>query len=287
MKREAESRILQRLEEWAQREGQLPDFVELYRQLVRIQSEARSQFTLPKPSLARSTVLERSYQGIPLLSFQELVLNWEQVANLAQEVIPLVTKDSPDLTSEVQGLEDIAANIDLLEQVVRVWYEGSSLSAIAAAQNIDEQLLTFVVETALKPFLSAYSEVLLPLVDQESWRRRYCPVCGGKPDFAFLDKDRGARWLICSRCDAEWLFKRLECPYCGTQNQDALAYFTDDEGIYRLYVCDECRSYIKAIDLRLTESDVLLERILTLDMDVQGQQAGYKKGSLGFAPKIG
>jgi len=282
MTREAESRILQRIEEWAQREGQLPDFIELYRQLLRIQIEARSHFAIPKPNLAKSTVSQQSSQGIPLLSFQELALNWEQVGNLVQEVIPLVTQDSPDLTNQVQGLLNIVADIARLEQVVRVWYEGSSLSDIAEAQYVNEQLLAFVIGTALKPFLSAYSEALLPLVDQESWRRRYCPVCGGKPDFAFLDKDKGARWLVCSRCDAEWLFQRLECPYCGTQNQDALAYFTDDEGIYRLYVCEECRSYIKAIDLRRTESDVLLERILTLDMDMQAQQAGYKKGSLGF-----
>jgi len=81
MTREAESRILQRLEEWAQREGQLPDFVELYRQLLRIQSGARSHLTIPKPSLAKSTVLERSSQGIPLLSFQELALMCSELRN--------------------------------------------------------------------------------------------------------------------------------------------------------------------------------------------------------------
>lgn len=286
MRREEEGKILHRLEEWAQREGQLPDSVELYRQLLRIQSEVFSHFTVPKPSFGEGTVSERSSQGISLLSFQELVLDWEQIGNLAREVIALVTKDSPDLANEVQRVEDITSNAALLEQAVKAWCEGSSLSEIAAAQNVDEQLFAFVIETALKPFMSAYADVLLPLVDQESWRRRYCPVCGGKPDFAFLDKDKGARWLVCSRCDAEWLFQRLQCPYCGTQNQDALAYFTDDEGVYRLYVCEECQTYIKAIDLRRTESDVLLERILTLDMDVQAQQAGYKKGSLGFAPDI-
>ncbi|MBA7684396.1 Protein FdhE [subsurface metagenome] len=76
------------------------------------------------------------------------------------------------------------------------------------------------------------------------------------------------------------LFQRLECPYCGNQNQAALAYFTDDEGLYRLYVCEQCHTYIKAVDLRRTESQVLLplERVMTLDMDREGQEKGYKPG---------
>jgi len=123
--------------------------------------------------------------------------------------------------------------------------------------------------------------VLLPEVDQERWRRQYCPVCGGPPDFAYLDKDAGARWLLCSRCDAEWLFQRLQCPYCGSQDQSALAYFTDDEGLYRLYVCEQCKRYLKAIDLRQTESEILLplERLLTFELDVQARGKGYRPGS--------
>ncbi len=153
---------------------------------------------------------------------------------------------------------------------------------MATAEGVDCELLGSVIAATLKPFLSAYARLLLPEMNQELWRRRYCPICGGRPNFAYLDKERGARWLVCSRCDAEWLFVRLECPYCGTQNQAALAYFTDEEEscLYRLYVCGECRTYIKAIDLRRTGSEILLpfERVITLDMDRQAQEAGYKPG---------
>ena len=45
--------------------------------------------------------------------------------------------------------------------------------------------------------------------------------------------------------------------FCGTKDQNALAYFAD-EGLYHLYVCEQCHTYIKAIDLRHTESEVLL-----------------------------
>ena len=84
-------------------------------------------------------------------------------------------------------------------------------------------------------------------------------------------------WLVCSRCDAQWLFQRLECPYCGTTDQNVLAYFTNDEGLYRLYVCEQCKQYLKAIDLRQAKSEVLipLERLLALHIDKQAQEYGY------------
>jgi FdhE protein len=83
--------------------------------------------------------------------------------------------------------------------------------------------------------------------------------------------------LVCSRCDYEWLFQRLQCPYCGNQDQKTLAFFTDDKELYRLYVCEQCRCYLKAIDLRKTETEILLplERFYTLDLDAQAKEYGY------------
>jgi len=216
-------------------------------------------------------------QGIPLLPFEDLLLDWAQVKDLSQKIIHSVAKYSPDALKEVKTLGNILSNITFLKEIVRAWYQGSSLVPVALRHGVDGELLAPVVAAVLKPFLSAHSEVLLPKVDQESWRRQYCPICGGRPDFAYLDKETGARWLLCSQCDAEWLFQRLECPYCGCQDQDALAYFTDDEGLYRLYVCEQCKRYLKAIDLRKTETEVLLplERLLTFEFDIQARQNGY------------
>ena len=68
--------------------------------------------------------------------------------------------------------------------------------------------------------------------------------------------------------------------YCGNQDQNTLAYFIDDKGLYCQYVCEQRHTYIKTIDLRRAESDVLLtpERMVTLDIDKQGQEKGYQPG---------
>ena len=270
--------MLQKLDKLEQGEGGLPGFIQLYRQLLRLQSQAGSQIITPKPKLAKNVISKRLSKGIPLLSFEDWSLDWEKVQGLLQEVIRIIAQDSPDTATEVKTLGNVLSEKDVLEEVVRAWYEGSSLVPIATRLGIGSELLGLVAAAAVKPFLTVYSEVLLPKVDQESWRRRYCPVCGGKADFAYLDEERGSRWLLCSQCDAEWIFQRLECPYCGCQDQNALSYFSDDKGLYRLYVCEQCKRYLKTIDLRQAKSEVLmpLERLLTYEFDLQAREDGYR-----------
>ena len=255
-----------------------------YRDLLQVQAKAKKDFAASKANIiadiGSEAMCQRLGQRLPLLSLNDLALDWEQVGSVLREVTVVLAKDAQEPSAEIEGLKHIASDRLLLQYIVKLWYEGSSLSPIATAGGIDSIILSSVIQAALKPFLALHAEALLPKVNQESWRRRICPVCGGKPNFAFLDRERGARWLLCSRCDAEWLFQRLECPYCGSQDQDALAYFTNDEGLYRLYVCQRCRTYLKAIDLRRTTGEVLLplEQLLTLDMDRQGQERGYRAG---------
>lgn len=276
-----EVKMLQKLDKLEQEEGELPGFIQLYRQLLRLQSQAGSQIIAPKPKLAKNVISKRLSKGIPLLSFENWSLDWEKVQGLLQEVIRIIAQDSPDTATEVKTLGNVLSEKDVLEEVVRAWYEGSSLVPIATRFGIGSELLGLVAAAAVKPFLTVYSEVLLPKVDQESWRRRYCPVCGGKADFAYLDEERGSRWLLCSRCDAEWIFQRLECPYCGCQDQNALSYFSDDKGLYRLYVCEQCKRYLKTIDLRQAKSEVLmpLERLLTYEFDLQAREDGYRSSA--------
>ena len=282
MKSEVDSKILDRLEDWEQREDQLSNFTQLYRELLQIQSEVKSRIIVAKPDLAEDLARDRLRGGIPLLLFKDFSPDWHQVKTVFEQVVVWAAKDSENPPGESERLRKIGRNRSVLKKAAGAWYRGHSLGDIATAEGVDEVMLTSAIAVTLKPFLFVYSSLLLPDVDQDLWRRRYCPVCGGKPDFAYLDKERGARWLLCSRCDAEWLFLRLVCPYCGTQNQDALAYFTDEEEsyLYRLYICEQCRTYIKAVDLRRSEADVLLslERMMTLDMDRQAQEKGYRPG---------
>ena len=263
---ETDSRVLQRLDEWQRHD--LPGPIELYIRLMRSQIEGRSRAPTPGPHLSGETILERLRRGEPLLTFDELELDWSQVESLFTKALSIV--------AEYVAL-DASCGVDRLLQMARDWYEGRS----PLAQS-EEEPLVVALYTALKPSLVSRAEGLLPHVEQTVWRRGYCPICGGTPDFAVLVGEEGARWLLCPRCDCQWRFQRLECPFCGNKDQATLAYFPDGSGLYRLYVCDQCKGYIKAIDTRRSESEVLLplEWISTLDMDRQACDMGYVAGEL-------
>jgi formate dehydrogenase maturation protein FdhE len=274
---EINERILRKIQEWQEKEGALPQALELYRDLLLVQVEAKTNVSLARPQSSRAEVSAMLRGGVPLVGWGALSIDWPAFQKLFQASSDVISEYTDP---EQKKSKDTAFNVPLLQEIARAWYEGASLSPWAEEHGIAEDLLAAAIHCATKPFLTVQAEALAGLVDQEQWRRGYCPVCGGKPDFAFLDKERGARWLLCSRCDTEWLFQRLECPYCGTNDQNNLAFFTDDKELYRLYVCQRCNSYLKAIDLRRTESGVLLplERVLTIDMDRQGLEEGYKSG---------
>jgi len=272
-----DSKIVKRLQEQEEREGSLPRSLEFYRRLLRIQSEARSRISVPSLDLSEEVTSDRMRRGSPLLGFDDLSIDWSLLQDIFKEVTALFASYSEVLGELPEKAKDSSSDAAILKEASKAWFEGKQLALKMAVSSTNEAALELVIGATLSPFLTRYREALIGVVDQEHWRRGYCPICGGNPDFAFLDKEYGARWLLCSRCDAEWLFQRLECPYCGTQDQEALVYFTDDKGLYRLYVCEKCRHYLKAIDLRHADYEVLLplERFLTLDIDTQAHKDGY------------
>lgn len=276
------TRTLDKLGEWAQREGSLPSVFQAYDRLLRLQMEARGSIYVPPPGLSKEAAFSRLGQGIPLLKFDDLLtsLDWPLVQGLFRDAATILVEHAGQEPAVAEALKQIASDRSLLEQAFRDWYQGQSLSSPALMKGVSEDLLAATVQAALFPFLIACSDELSGLVNQGVWRRRSCPICGGKADLAFLDKERGGRWLLCSRCDTEWLFQRMQCPYCDTQSQKALSYFTNEKGLYRLYTCSECHSYIKAVDLRKASAEVLLplERFLTAGIDRQALEAGYKAG---------
>jgi len=163
------------------------------------------------------------------------------------------------------------------KQTVRTWYKGLPITIDQEGTDDLTPLISNLIHICAQPVLTKYAKTLTELIDQNTWRRNYCPVCGGSPDFGYLETEVGARWLVCSRCDTEWHFQRLQCPSCGTTDQNSLSYYTDDNDLYRLYVCESCKCYLKVMDSRHTDKEILvpLERILTLDMDRQAQERGY------------
>jgi FdhE protein len=254
----------------------LPEWAEvLDLQIDLLAAEAEVAVDPVEVRLTGAEATGRRRQGVPLVTGRELALDWDAFASLYRRLCQVAATRRADLAGEFQALEEAAG---AEPEAVRSW-----VAHLMAEGRLDETLdpdglKAFILTHALRPFLRAYAEAYASLVDERGWRRGYCPICGGEPDFAaIMPEEGGPRRLICSRCDNEWQFARLGCPYCETRDHAQLHYYPEEDGSHRLYVCDSCRRYLKAIDLRQAPGPVLMpvERVLTIPMDVAAREQGY------------
>ena len=270
--------ILQEVRRQADKRSELADTIELHCELL--EAQARAQVSPARVALSGEEASARLRQGDTLLSPESLEVDGQTLAGLCDQIGLIVAERRPELAETLakirawlgerrQRIEALAGEY-LREGRVR---EGEEA-------GLDGKLLAFILNNALRPFLRAQAQALGLSVDDSVWYRGRCPICGGEPDLAALERESGRRRLLCSRCDSEWTFQRVGCPFCGNEEPRQLAHYPSDDQVYRLSVCERCRRYLKTIDLRQVAGERLLpaERILTVAMDVAALNAGYGQG---------
>jgi FdhE protein len=273
-------RIIDQLAEVAEKYPDLAGFYAFHQTVLRLQSEAKAEIRATLELADERALKARSRRGLPLLSFAELPIEAERFGRLAGALSAVLVEQDPDLEGQpLPGEAD-----EWLGLAQKRFEEGQVSNATPDAFEEDGEeepkpgLAELAADLALQPYLQWAADQILPHVEQEWWKRQYCPVCGGPPDFGLLEEAAGARHLICSRCNSEWLFRRLGCAFCDNSDFSKLVYYPSDDEVYRLYVCQACNRYLKAVDLRKTQRRVLpeVERIASVAMDVAAQQEGYK-----------
>lgn len=235
--------------------------------------EARAAVTVTAPPILADDAPARLARGESLLRADDLALDWDALARLFQTICVIAARHRPD---DANAFAEIAREMNPAH--ARILARAYIANTFASRVTRHTPLAAFALNNALHPFLAAYMRAWQPLVKDATWYRAHCPICGGAPDFAALEKESGARRLLCARCDAEWTFHRAVCPFCAENAPGKLGYFADQNNVYRLYTCENCKRYLKTIDLRELARDVHLpaERVLTIGMDIAAMQAGYQ-----------
>ena len=269
--------IQTRLQAVRETHADLAEVIDLHLDLL--EAQAQVEFQPPVPEYTIEAVRDRFAHRTPLLRPQEMVLDWETFAALYEQVCRISKQHRPDLATQFKELSALLeSDPDQLRALTTGYLEESRLDPGEQGTKAETtDLLSFVLNHALRPFLQAYTKALTPLVEQDRWQHNRCPLCGGEPDLASLDAEAGARYLVCSRCDGQWLFPRVKCPFCDTTEPHHLSYYPTEDEKYRLYVCQNCQRYLKTIDLRKTGAQTMLtvERITSVELDVAAREKGY------------
>ena len=267
-------KILKGLEKEQEKKRELAEIIVLHRALLLAQADAR--VPLPRLGMEPEEAKALLQQRIPLLQPEAMEVDWEVFAQLCGEICDIASQHKPELSGELERIRAFLGAYPDKRSLVVDYLRSRPIGGVEE-KGINEELLAFVLNNALHSFLRAYAEALTPLVDDSLWYHGYCPVCGGQPDFALLEAGSGARHLLCSRCDTQWLARRMECPFCNNTEPNQLIYYPSEDEVYRLYVCQVCSRYLKTIDMRQVSREVILpvERVITVAMDVAAREAGY------------
>lgn len=269
--------ILTGLREAKEKNPRLAEVVDL--QLDLIAAQTQIEVARKQPQTSAQEVRQRFALGVPLLRAQDLALDWGAFAMLFRTICGIAARHRPDLAAQFEGLVAMADQDPAkLRSSTMSYLDIGHLGPEDERSAERRELMAFVLNHTLRPFLKASADAFASEIEQERWQRGRCPVCGGEPDLAFLEQESGARWLVCARCDSEWLFPRFGCPFCNTNEPDNLAYYASKDEQYRLYVCSKCQRYLKTIDLREMKRQVIfpVERITTVALDVAAREKGYR-----------
>ena len=274
--RERDLSVLRALTEAREQHEELAELLDFYHDLYEVQFEAKA--VLPEPQVRDDLASRwRLEGGIPQLSFGQLLLDEEFFAGLVARVVDVLSRHNPAWESmllERSPSEQVA----LAKAVFETWDTLTSPKPELERPDSEpsgDQPQGLAVGFALAPYLQRASEVILPNLDLTLWSQGHCPVCGGRPSFAILEEERGARKLMCSRCNSLWPYARVGCPFC--ESKEKQVYYPSEDGVYRLYVCPSCNDYLKTMDLRgvFREVHPAVERLLTVGMDLAAKHEGY------------
>ena len=250
----------------------LSNYLDFHHALLRLQWQTEEELSAIEAEEGEDRQ-RRLAAGLLQLTFGQLSVEEESFTRLASCLLDLFQQFYPDLAEEAESMRDRTQD-EWVTQAQENFKNGSAAWGTAALPNLAQA----VTGLALTPYLQRAAAQISANLDASTWKHGTCPVCGGYPDWSFLEATAGERHLVCGRCDHAWAFARVLCPFCNCDDHHQLGFYPVEDGAYRLYTCDRCQRYIKARDLRQGDPGrpFAIERILTIGMDMAAQKDGYR-----------
>ena len=264
------------------------EILDFYKYIIREQHKIKPLLKVKRIDINEETAKTQMREGFPLIDKKEIKLDMDSATTLFKNICKVLQRKEK-IAPEIKKINQAIRKNEIdLQELLKKLIAGDKeyLDSIGEKTELNRWLLLFLAESSINPLFEAYAEKLKVHVDQESWGRGYCPVCGSQPERGELRMDFGERFLECSSCSFKWRFKRVVCPFCGNDDSKKLRFFnTETDGkAYRVDVCEECKKYIKTIDLRELKGEIipLIDDIGTLHLDIIAEKEGYKRGVPGI-----
>ena len=221
---------------------------------------------------------QRHAPAAEILRFYEAVLEFQQ--GVARSFDGVYKPDVP-LRKQIDKELAVAKLRELLAVAIKFGPKKLRTFLLPAAATLPEpqdEVTEFFLRASVQPMLE---NLQLQRPHDPNHNASLCPACDSRPQLAVLrpEGEGSARWLQCSFCLREWLFRRLVCPWCGEEDKDKLPHYSEPSmAAVRVDACDSCHRYLKAIDLTVDGHAVpLVDEVALSVLDVWAAEHGYTR----------
>jgi len=260
---------------------ELNEILEFYESTLNAQQEVELYFQPDLSIFDNDFFRGRNSEGLPLLMAEDIKADEDLFNKILEDIFRIIRNKREEAIPEPFDSCSLAGQQKVL--IKSLMEDGFDIERLADDLKIDFPVFYFLIKNAFSPFISSYAEKLRELVDSRKWLRGCCPVCGREPLIVRLEEETGRRWLFCSLCHTEWLFRRLVCPFCENEDQELQRYFfVENDEEHRIDVCDKCKRYIKTIDTRKGGNvmSLFVENLATLELDIVAEKEGFEGGDI-------
>lgn len=283
--------ILKNIEEYKNESPHYRELLEMLSEILILREEFRRRIDKDIFGVEPALVASKLKGGLPLIDFAAGNFDLSGPREYFLALLKISERFHPEETKAV--IDELEEGLEGYETMVRETFliapdeeapePDGEREAADGEEGTDEEhrgfdLIGFFLEESLRPALELTAGTYQTEISRCGWTEGYCPVCGKEPKIGSLREEEGRKFLFCSQCGTEWLFRRIKCPFCGNEEQKNLSYFTvNNDERYRVDVCDACKRYVKIVDLRSSgkEADLDVEDMATLHLDMLANEEGY------------
>ncbi len=260
--------------------------IDFFQDILKAQCAAKNKFkeNSISISLADSEISEKLRQGIPLICWEDIPPNETLLADLFLQLCNILKNHQDSETEEIQKIIDSQTdgNLNIGDLIRKLSQQDSDyFHTVCNELGLNKEVVVFLTLSAAKPFFEAIAPGLRDRVADDKWLKNYCPMCGSSAQLSTLDKKSGQRYLYCTLCSSHWRYMRLKCSFCGDEQAGGQKFLAEEQGPYRIDLCEKCKRYIKTLDERkLVDSKEIIpsiEDLATMYLDMLAEKEGYER----------
>lgn len=275
---------------YLKKRGQFVDeYLNFYQQILTIQADQQSKINKEKLAIFGKTsdIESRLQMGLPLLEKNNIYIEADVARSSFTALLSIFEKYPqqypPEKIDILKGA--LKKNDQLPNEFIQTFIAENKdyFSQLSEKTAVEPGVLIFIARTISLPFLKTYADLLQPYLAEKDkvWFRSFCPLCGNAAVMARLEKEVGQRHLWCATCHTEWMFTRNQCACCSNEDPKGIRYFFDEsDSLYKVYVCDQCKRYLKTIDENkytfIQPMNMALEDLITHYLDEIAVKEGYQ-----------